>query len=359
VQHIGIDLGAKKSHIVVLSETGDVLAKEILAASELRDWLEKQDRSRVVMEACTQSPAVARRSQDAGHQTVVIPAHVVRSLGVAYRGIKTDERDALVLAQASVRNRDLPSVHLRTIAAQKRRDDLSARSVLVASRTRLVLHIKSWFRGQLIRLTTGAHAKTFADHVRKAAEAVGGLPATLEALVVTIETLNQQIAHIDQQAKAIAATDAVCKRLMTVPGVGPTIALAFSSHIDDIARFDSADALTSYMALVPGEATTGGKLQRTGTLKAGPLHLKAMLVQGAWGLWRSRPLDPAVQWARRIADKRGKRIAIIALARKLVRIMYAVWKHQTTYSPTHGKNISAVSTISTTSTLDVSLAVSP
>lgn len=359
MNHIGIDLGAKKSHIVVLSQTGEVLAKEILAAQELRGWLKGQDHSRVVMEACTQSSAVARLSQEAGHETVVIPAHVVRSLGVAYRGIKTDERDALALAQASVRNRDLPRVHLRNPEAQKRRDDLSARSVLVASRTRLVLHIKSWFRGQLIRLTTGAHVKTFADRVRQAAQAVGGLPATLEAILVTVETLNQQIAHIDQQAKAIAATDVVCKRLMTVPGVGPTIALAFSSHIDDIARFESAEALTSYMALVPGEATTGGKLHRTGTLKAGPLHLKSMLVQGAWGLWRSRPLDPAVVWARRIADTRGKRIAIIALARKLVRIMYAVWKHQTIYSPTHGAKRTAAASTSTTLMLDVSSSVSP
>ena len=73
---------------------------------------------------------------------------------------------------------------------------------------------------------------------------------------------------------------------------------------------------------------------RTGsTLKAGPLYLKALLVQAAWSLWRTRPDEPMVVWARSIAEKRGKRIAIVALARKLATVMWAMWKHGTAYDP--------------------------
>ncbi|MDD9942458.1 MAG: transposase [Myxococcales bacterium] len=81
----------------------------------------------------------------------------------------------------------------------------------------------------------------------------------------------------------------------------------------------------------PGEHTTGGKVVRTSTLKAGPRYLKAMLVQCAWSAWRTRPNDPMVLWARAIAERRGKRIAIVALARKLATVLWAVWRHDRPY----------------------------
>ena len=105
------------------------------------------------------------------------------------------------------------------------------------------------------------------------------------------------------------------------------------NHAQGKAAFDNADHLGSYLSLVPGEATTGGKVVRTSTIKAGPGYLKALLVQAAWILWRTRPNEPMVVWARAIADKRGRRIAIIALARKLATVMWSMWKHGTTYRP--------------------------
>jgi transposase len=334
VEHIGIDLGAKHSHIVVMTAAAQVTLRTSVKTRTLPTWLERREPSRVVMEACTQSPAIARASLAAGHQTVVVPGALVRALGVGARGIKTDNRDAEVLARASVRNEELPSVHLRGEVSRNRRELVVSRSVLVKARRSLALSIKSWLRGRLIMLPGKANTVAFCAAVRNVALGEPeGLPVAIDLLLVTFEHLCGQIAKLDEMIAEIVDGDPTCVELMQIPGVGPQVSLAFTTHLDDPRRFANADQLASYLALVPGEATTGGKVVRTSTLKAGPLYLKALLVQAAWSLWRTRPEEPMVMWARAIADKRGKRIAIVALARKLATVMWAMWKHGASYDP--------------------------
>ena len=334
MEHIGIDLGAKHSNIVILSSDGQRTFRGKVRSHELSQWLKKREPSQVVMEACTQSPAIARAAVGAGHMTKVIPGTVVRALGVGARGIKTDDRDAEMLARASVRNEALPSVHLRSHGSRQRRELLRARATLVEGRKAIGVSVKSWLRGRLVMIRGRANNPAFCDAVRKAAqEHDEGLPMAIETMLETFKHLCEQIAKLDEQIAAIVKTDAVCKQLTEIPGVGPQVSLAFTTHIDDPKRFDNADHLGSYLALVPGEATTGGKVVRTSTIKAGPGYLKALLVQAAWVLWRLRPHEPMVVWARSIADKRGRRIAIVALARKLATVMWSMWKNQTPYRP--------------------------
>jgi transposase len=272
----------------------------------------------------------------------VLPGQLVRALGVGARGIKTDQRDAEVLARASVRNEQLPSVHLRSERSRSRREVISARATLLQARKSLALSVKSWLRGRLMVLRGRASSKHFAEAVRAAAlSQPEGLPAPLELLLQSFEQLCDQIEKLDEQAQQLADSDPVCQRLMTMPGVGPQVSLAFTTHLDDPQRFAASDQLASYLALVPGESTTGGKLKRTGTIHAGPLYLKALLVQSAWVMWRYRPNDPLVLWARAIADKRGKRIAIVALARKIATILWAMWKHQRSYEPQRASSVRA------------------
>ena len=334
MEHIGIDLGAKHSHIVVMTATGEVALRRRVPTRELPRWLEQRESSRVVMEACTQSPAIARVALVSGHQTVVVPGSLVRALGVGARGIKTDDRDAEVLARASVRNQELPSVHLRGEVSRSRRELIAARAALVKTRRSLALSVKSWLRGRLIMLPGKANTVRFCAAVRNVALGEPeGLPVAIDLLLVTFEHLCGQIAKLDEMIAELVDSDPTCVELMQIPGVGPQVSLAFTTHLDDPRRFANADQLASYLALVPGEATTGGKVVRTSTLKAGPLYLKALLVQAAWSLWRTRPDEPMVVWARSIAEKRGKRIAIVALARKLATVMWAMWKHGTSYDP--------------------------
>jgi transposase len=335
MEHVGIDLGAAHSHLVVMTDSGELKARLKLRTSEVAEWLKLCSPSRVVMEACTQSPAMARLAMEAKHEACVVPGNVVRALGVGARGIKTDDRDAEMLARASVRNQELPSVHLRSEQSCSRREVISSRALLVESRKSIVLSVKSWLRGQLIHLKGRAVPSSFGATVRNAALArPEGLPKAIEVLLQTYDYLTEQIGELDEQIQDLVDNDSTCKRLRSIPGVGPHTSLAFTTHIDDPKRFASSEHLASYLALVPGEATTGGKTKRTGTIKAGPKHLKGLLVQSAWAMWRTRRADPIVLWARAIADKRGKRVAVIALARKIATIMWSCWKNETSYDPT-------------------------
>jgi transposase len=344
VEHIGIDLGAAHSHIVIVGVDAKHTSRTKVKTPDLPAWLAKREQSRVVMEACTQSPAIARAAQAAGHQTIVVPGALVRALGVGARGIKTDDRDAEVLAMASVRNEQLPSVYLRSETSRHRREILAARATLLKARRSIALSVKSWLRGRLVKIAGRASSAAFCEAVRSAALAQpDGLPTATELLLQTYEHLCEQIESLDETIKQLVEGDPVCTQLMQIPGVGPQVSLALTTHVDDPNRFGNAEQLASYLALVPGEATTGGKIVRTATIKAGPAYLKALLVQGAWSLWRARPNEPMVVWARRIADKRGKRIAILALARKLATVMWSMWKHGTAYDPSRTNAVVATS----------------
>lgn len=333
MDHVGIDLGKSLSHIAIVTALGEV-RKERVATALLPAWLRARPPSRVVMEACTQSHAVASAAIAAGHQAVVVPGAIVRALGVGARGIKTDDRDAEALAHASLRNLVLPSSHLRSAASRERLEVISARDALLCSRRSISLKVKAWLRANLISVKGRANVPEFAAAVRSVAQRAGiALPMAFEVLLSTYLHLCEQIAVLDAEIELFAESDPVCQRLMRMPGIGPTIAYAFTAYVDDPLRFGSADQLASYLALVPGEATTGGKIKRTGTISAGPLLLKAMLIQGTWSMWRSVPNDPIVLWGRTIADKRGSRIAVVAMARKTATILWSMWKNGTTYDP--------------------------
>jgi transposase len=334
VEHVGIDLGSRHSHIVVMSQEQEVLLRRKLETVGLESWLRGRPRSRVVMESCTQSRAAAAFATAASHEVVVVPSNVVRTLGVGARGIKTDDRDAEVLAMASVRIKHLNSAYLRSAQAQERVQLISARQLLVASRSSLSTSVKSWLRGRLVVLSGRASSPAFSEAVRRTALAHSdGLPLSIATLLDAFDQLCAQIEKLDAEIEKLASEDAACRRMQTMPGVGPVVSLALSSHMDTPERFENADKLASFLALVPGENTTGGKLRRTGTILAGDAYIKSLLVQAAWVMWRTRPHDPLVMWARHIEARRGRRIAIVALARKIAAILWAMWKHGKDYDP--------------------------
>ena len=180
-------------------------------------------------------------------------------------------------------------------------------------------------------LQTGAPV-TFPKRVRRLLEKHGqAAPSGVGRQLQTIDHLNEQIAAADSELEALAKQDETCKQLMTVPGVGPLTAVRFLAAIDEVGRFPNAHALESYLGLTPGEDSSSERKRNTSITKAGSRQLRWCLVQAAWVAQRARPSDPMLLWARGIAERRGKGIATVALARKLAGILYALWRHGTTY----------------------------
>lgn len=332
MEHVAIDLGGKESQVCCRLPDGQILEERKLVTSSLGRFLQRRPPSRVILETCSEAFAVADEALALGHEVRVVPATLVRTLGVGSRGVKTDVRDARILSEVSCRI-DLPSVHVPSDLARERRAMVTAREQLVASRTALINSVRGWMRTVLLKVRSGA-PQTFSARVRQAAAThPQGLPVYIERLLVMVEGLSEQIAAADKEFRELAKDDPICQKLMTLPGVGPTTSMIFVSAIDDVTRFKNAHSVQSYLGLTPGENSSSERQRRTGITKAGAPKVRKALVQAAWRLRLSRPQDPIVKWALEIEKRRGKLIATVAVARKLAGVLFAMWRDGTTYQP--------------------------
>jgi transposase len=162
------------------------------------------------------------------------------------------------------------------------------------------------------------------------------IPTYVERQLVAIEQMNELVKQATKEVERWAERDPVCVRLMTVPGVGPVTSLRFVAAVDRLERFAGAHLLQAYLGLTPGEDSSSERRRLTSITKAGPNAVRWTLVQAAWSALRTRPDDPMCQWAQSIALRRGVRIAIVALARKLAGILFALWRDGTGYQPGRG-----------------------
>lgn len=333
MQHIAIDLGGRESHVCIREADGTVVEQRRVRTERLGGVLQRACPSRVLMETSAEAFAIAELAQANGHEVRVVPATLVKTLGVGARRIKTDRRDAEVLSEVSCRI-DVPSVHVPSATSRERKSMVGAREALVQARTALINNVHGWLRTQLVKVPSGG-TSSFPKRVRaKLLESPDGMPEFVDQLLVAIEAITQQIESATKALRQLADSDEVCQLLRTAPGVGPITALSYAAAIDDITRFPNAHAVESYLGLTPGEHSSGQRRRRTSITKAGSTRTRYLLIQAAWSWWRRHPDDPAVWWAKRLEQRRGKQVTIVALARKLAGILYAMWRSQTPYEPT-------------------------
>ncbi len=153
-------------------------------------------------------------------------------------------------------------------------------------------------------------------------------------LVRTLEGLDREIAEVDEALSKMANEDSTIRLCATAPGVGLIVAATFVSVIHEAKRFRNSHGVAAYLGLVPGEATTGGPSKRRlgGITKQGNSYARTLLIQSAWSILRLRQTeDPLRKWADHIAATRGKKIAAVALARKLAGVLWAMLHDGTPY----------------------------
>ena len=221
---------------------------------------------------------------------------------------------------------------VRALQSRQVKSICGMRDALVSSRTQLINNLRGWLRGQGNRIRSGWSA-SFTQRARE----IDKLPDYVESQLVAIDALSTEIAKADRHIQACAEANPVCIRLMTVPGVGPQIALRFVATADEIGRFRDAHRLESYFGLVPGEKSSSDMQQRLSITKWAPPRCAGCWSRAAWsvrvrcGSEHARPLQC---WALEIEKRRGKRIATVALARKLAGILFSIWRDGTTYDCT-------------------------
>jgi transposase len=264
---------------------------------------------------------------------VVADPNYTLMYGHRSRRVKTDRRDVAALAEACRHGIYRPA-HRRSAQQRTVQWQLNIRRELVATRTRAISVVRAITRHTGYRIAGGA-TDTFLQRV-----AALNLPLPLEETIAPVrkmmEVLDQELAQADAQCEALIADDPVVKRLTTCPSIGAITAAAFVAALDDVGRFAGrrgAAQVTSYLGLVPREYSSGEQQQRGRVMRSAHPYVQSLLVQAAWRVRRSS--DPRVaalrSWEQAIERRRGKKIAIVALARRLARILYAMWRDGTDY----------------------------
>jgi transposase len=334
MEYIGIDVHQRESQVCIVGDDGSVVLERRVGTSRdrLAELLGARGAARVLLEASTDSEWVAQALETLGVEVIVADPNFAAMYATRSRRVKTDRRDARTLADACRLGAYRPA-H-RTSAAQRTvRAELAVREALVRTRTRYINVIRAALRREGVRVPSGS-AATFARRVQALA-----LPAPLTAVITPLLTvlapLGHALAAVDARLARHVRTTPAAQRLCTVPGVGPVTAAAFVATLDDVGRFTSPAQVAAYVGLGPREYSSGEHQRRGPLTKTGNRRLRSLLVQAAWGYWRSRAArdTPLRHWAARLADRRGRLRAIVALARRLTRVLYALWRHGTVYDP--------------------------
>lgn len=333
MEYGAIDLHTRKSLIRIVAEDGTVILDRTISTTHegLAQVFGDRARMRVLLETGTESEWVAQAIEAAGHEVIVADPNYALMYGVTVRAVKTDRRDVAALAEAC--RLGIYRAAFRVRAAQRAtRRRLRIREQLIRLRTQAINLLRAQLRQEGYRLPSGSSATTTARYRTLALP-----PALVEDLAPVLDLLDS-VAPLIKSCEAAATTqamaDPVVRRLMTAPGVGPIVGLTYRAVIDDITRFGDASRSTAFLGLVPREDSSGTRRRKGGITKRGPTALRVLLIQAAWTIWRQRQGRAALHaWVERLAARRGRRIAVVALARRLARILYAMWRDGCDYRP--------------------------
>jgi transposase len=332
METIGLDLHKRESQLCILAEDGAVAERRIVTSRErLTAVLGNRPSARILLEASTESEWVAQHLERLGHKVVVADPNYAPMYATRRRRVKTDKRDARTLAEALRLGAYRPA---HRVSAERRhiRAELAVREALVRTRTRYISLAKALVRRDGLRVA-GSEAEKVARRIAEL-DLSDALASELMPLFQVLAPINEQIDSADRRIAALSKNDPEVALLTTTPSIGPVTASAVVATVDDISRFQSAHQFEAFLGLVPGERSSGEKRRVGKITKAGNSRVRYLLVEAAWRIMRSKNEETAAlrAWALLIAARRGRRIAVVALARRLAGILYAMWRDNSPYT---------------------------
>ncbi len=329
----GLDVSLKMTSICIV-ETDGTLVWEGKAATEPVALLKMLSKWReaiklVGIEACPLSEWLYGALTESGLPVVCIETrHAQRFL--SSRPNKTDRSDARGIAEM-MRLGHFRPVHVKSKASQILRTALIARKKFVDH----MLAIEDTIRGLLKvhGLKIGAtHRCTFAARVETLLADAPELRTAIEPLLEARNMMRKQKVLLDRRLGQMARRDDVCKRLMTIPGVGPIVSLSFKATVDDPGRFESSKAVAAHFGLTP-RVYQSGEIDRSGNIsKCGDKLMRHALYEAANSHLRiSKKWSSLRAWGVKLAQKTGMKKACVAVARKLAIIMHRMWLEGTDF----------------------------
>lgn len=331
---VGIDLAKTIIQVCGLSKSGKVLFNKALKRQQLLAFLGQLPRVRVMFEACAGSHYWAREIEALGHSVKMIhPKYVKPFVQVQ----KTDARDAVAIAEAGTRDH-IPSVAPKSIEQQELQCLHRVRERAVRSRTALGNELRSLLLE--FGVVVGRGYGTLRRQIPTLLEdATNGLGLKTRQLIDDLWrqwlTYCERIAQYDRDLKQLAAQYEPCRRLQTIPGIGPVNATLLYAQIGDPKAYRSGRHFAASLGLTPKQHSSGGKEVMRGISKQGNKQARCQLVHGARSahsaLLKSTKDSRLRDWLLRMGDKHTN-VQVVALANKLARISWAVMAKQTEFA---------------------------
>jgi transposase len=323
----GLDVSVKETSICIVDDTGRIV-REAKVASEpdaLLEVLKNPTYSfkRIGLEAGPLSQWLYSAFAEAGLPVICVETRHMRAVLKAQIN-KTDRNDARGIAQMMRAGLYRP-VHVKTLRSQKLRMLLTHRKLLQSKAIAIENDLRGTLRNFGLKVGTVGAVK-FEARIKELIADIPDLAGMVEPLLIVRRVLREQIAVLHRRLLTIVKDDVVCRRLMTIPGVGPVVALTFRATIDVPARFRNSRAVGAVLGLTPCKYQSGESDYTGGISKCGDEMMRVMLYEAAQILlMRSTRWSWLKAWAMQIARRRGMKKAIVALARRLAVIMHRIW----------------------------------
>jgi transposase len=327
---VGLDLGDRYSHYCMLAGTGELVEEGRVASTEaaLQKQFGGESPMRIALEAGTHSPWVSRLLSGLGHEVIVANPRKIRAITASES--KNDRNDAEKLARfAAFDPKLLSPVRHRSEERQQDLNLVHARGTLVRARTMLVNALRGLVKSAGGRLGA-CSTQAFPDRMR--ASIPPALQPACAPLVEQIAHLNLAIGEMDRQVEALARKHPEIALLRTVPGVGPIVAACYVLTLDRADAIEDHRQAGAYLGLRPRQRQSGDSNPQCGISKTGNTMLRSLLVQSAhYILGRFGPDSTLRRWGLGLAARggqRGKKRAVVAVARKLAVLMHSMWRNR-------------------------------
>lgn len=331
---VGLDIAKLVFVAVGMNDRGKVLWRKKLARDEVLPYFATLALAKVGIEACAGAHYWARRLNAQGHDARLIAAQHVKPF---VNGSKNDWNDAQAIAE--VRSREATKyVPINSEAQQDMQMLHRARQALLVERKGVICRLRAFAGeyGKVFPAGVGKFRKGIEHWLSDADNGLSGQAVeTLRELLEQLDEKEKRQAGYDARIARAASEDERARRLMQVPGIGKLTATAVVAAVSDPRHFPSSRDLAANLGLVPRQHSSGGKERLFGITKRGDGYLRTLLIHCARSALRcagEKP-DRMLRWALQVQQRRGAKVAAVALANKLARIVWALLANGDNYQP--------------------------
>ena len=323
----GLDVSVKDTSVCIVDEVGKIV-RELKVASEpdallavLRNTAYRF--KRIGLEAGPLSQWLFSALAEADLPVICVETRHMRAV-LKSQINKTDRNDARGIAQM-IRVGLYRPVHVKTLRSQKLRMLLTHRKLLQSKAIAVDNDLRSTLRNFGLKVGIVGVAR-FEARIRELVADLPDLAILVEPLLVVRRVLREQIAVLHRRLLAVVRDDEVCRRLMTVPGVGPVVALTYRATVDVPVRFRKSKSVGAAFGLTCSRDQSGERDRPGAISRCGDEMMRMMLYEAAQSmLVHVKKWSWLKAWAMQIARRRGMKKAIVALARRLAVIMHRIW----------------------------------